>query len=180
MANLLEHLLVHDIRLSPPEIIDLAEPILTVGMAVKTSIRTVYRDVPRLGKAFNRAKRAWAIPDRRLPWGFVAVSEDHDVEAGSFVYLMGEIVTRIGDLPEGWLRCVIPASKYAVFTIRPKRQFAWPLAIGSAKRYIFLEWLPASGYDAGGEIDDFEYHDERSLRKRDPSIDLYVAIRARA
>jgi predicted transcriptional regulator YdeE len=30
--------------------------------------------------------------------------------------------------------------------------------------------------EATGVIDDFEYHDERSLRKSDPEIDLYVAI----
>jgi predicted transcriptional regulator YdeE len=45
------------------------------------------------------------------------------------------------------------------------------------KRYAYTVWLPNSGYELAGAIDDFEYHDERSTRKNDPEIDLYVAIR---
>jgi predicted transcriptional regulator YdeE len=51
------------------------------------------------------------------------------------------------------------------------------LAIGNVKRYAYTVWLPNSGYELAGTIDDFEYHDERSTRKNDPEIDLYVAIR---
>ena len=40
--------------------------------------------------------------------------------------------------------------------------------------------MPKSGYEPAGVIDDFEYHDERGTRKRNPEIDLYVAIKVKA
>jgi len=51
------------------------------------------------------------------------------------------------------------------------------MVIVDAKRYAYTVWLPDSGYEPAGTIDDFEYHDERSTRRKDPEIDLYVAIR---
>ncbi len=38
-------------------------------------------------------------------------------------------------------------------------------------------WLPQSGYLPARIVDDFEWHDERSTRKKGAEIDLYVAIK---
>jgi predicted transcriptional regulator YdeE len=73
----------------------------------------------------------------------------------------------------------IPAIKYAIFPVRPRNRFGWGLAIANAKGYAYTVWLPASGYEPAGVIDDFEYHDERSTRKQNPEIDLYVAVKPR-
>jgi len=43
------------------------------------------------------------------------------------------------------------------------------------KRYIYTVWLPKSGYESAGILDDFELHDERSLG-RHPELQLYVAV----
>ncbi len=32
-------------------------------------------------------------------------------------------------------------------------------------------------YEPAGTVDDFEYHDKRSVRKHHPEIDLYAAIK---
>ena len=80
---------------------------------------------------------------------------------------------------EGLVAFVIPAITYAVFPVRPKNQMGWAFAIPDAKRYAYTVWLPDSAYEAAGVIDDFEYHDERSTRKKNPEIDLYVAIKKR-
>ena len=59
----------------------------------------------------------------------------------------------------------IPAITYAVFPVRPRNRLAWGPAIANAKGYAYTAWMPGSGYEPAGLIDDFEYHDERSTRR---------------
>jgi AraC family transcriptional regulator len=117
------------------------------------------------------------IPNKKLPWGFAAVSRGLDKEKGAFTYFMGDCVTTLEQVPEGLKAFEIPISKYAVFPVRPKNRFGWPVAIASAKKHIYTTWLPNSIYEPAGLINDFEYHDERSVRKSNPEIDLYIAIK---
>ena len=51
------------------------------------------------------------------------------------------------------------------------------MVIVNAKGYAFTNWLPRSGSEQARIMDDFEYHGERRTRKKNPEIDLYVAIR---
>lgn len=146
-------------------------------MTIHTDIRRIYRDVPALGKQFRKYKKAYDIPNTKRPWAFAAVSKGFDKASGTFSYIMGDVVTRIDTIPSGLVAFEIPAQKYVVFPVRPKSRWRWGIAIANTKRYAYTEWLPNSQYKPAGEIDDFEYHDERSVRKRDPEIDLYVAIR---
>ncbi len=160
-----------------PRIVDLEKPILLVGMSVRTSLRSIYRDVPALGRRYQEFKRTHTIANKKEPWAFAAVTWGHDAQTGAMTYLMGDVVTSLADVPAGLERFEIPAIKYAVFPIRPKNRFGWPFAIADVKRYVYTAWLPRSGFHAAGEIDDFEYHDERSARPKAPEVDLYVAIR---
>lgn len=67
---------------------------------------------------------------------------------------------------------------YEVFTVRPEARFLWGDTMGRMKRYTHNEGLSLSTYENAGTIDDFEYHDERSV-SRHPEVDLYVAITSR-
>ncbi|MFN2300071.1 MAG: GyrI-like domain-containing protein [Anaerolineales bacterium] len=160
-----------------PRIVDLERSIRIIGMAADTNMDRIYRDVPALGKAFRDHKRQHPIPGCKEPWGFAAVSTGFNPAVGSFTYTIGDVVNSMKDIPEGLIGFEIPAGRYAVFPVRPKNRFGWGPAIADAKQYAYGIWLPQSGYATGGVIDDFEYHDERSLRKRRPEIDLYVAIK---
>jgi AraC family transcriptional regulator len=131
--------------------------------------------VAQLGKQFEQIKVQ--IPNRQQPWVFAAVSKDFDKQAQTFWYMMGDVVTHIGAIPVGLETFDIPAGTYAVFPVRPKNKFGWGFAIGNTKRFAYEEWLPQSGYKPAGSIDDFEYHDARSERPKNPEIDLYVAIK---
>jgi predicted transcriptional regulator YdeE len=177
MRSVFERFFAHDITSITPRIIDLEGPIQILGMTVDTSLKTVYRDIPVLGKQFAKHKRTHEIPNKRLPWGFAAVSKDFNEAKGTFTYFMGDQVTTLEQVPDGLKAFEIPMGKYAIFPIRPKNRFGWPVAIASAKRHIYMTWLPSSVYTQAGAIDDFEYHDERSTRKSTPEIDLYVAIK---
>jgi predicted transcriptional regulator YdeE len=170
-------LVAEDLEGHEPRIVDLERPIRIVGMTIDTDIKRIYRDVPSLGKAFRDRKRLHPIPGRKEPWGFAAVSQGFDPAVGAVKYTIGDVVNSLEEIPKGLIGFAIPAGRYAVFPVRPKNRFGWGAAIAGAKRYAYESWLPRSGYGPSGVIDDFEYHDERSLRKQRPEIDLYVAIK---
>jgi predicted transcriptional regulator YdeE len=180
MPNLLMRLLVEDLSGFEPRIVDLPAPILIVGMSVDTTLKRIYRDVPALGRQFKALKEQHPIPNLQQPWGFAAVSRGYDPAGGSMTYRMGDVVTRADEIPEGMLAFEIPAITYAIFPVRPKSSLSWGLAIANVKGYAYTTWMPKSGYEPAGVIDDFEYHDERSIDARRPAVDLYVAIKPRA
>ncbi len=174
---MLTRFFVEDIDGYQPRIIELDAPIIIVGLSVDTNLRRIYRDVPALGKRYRDLKRRCEIPNKKQPWAFAAVSSGYDTQTGALSYMMGDVVTSLAGMPAGLQAFEIPALKYAIFPIRLKNAFGWPFAISDAKRYAYTVWLPKSGFEPAGVIDDFEYHDERSTRKRHPEVDLYVAIK---
>ncbi len=179
LRNTLMRFFAHNIDGTQPRIVDLEQPIRMIGMAVDTDLKRIYRDAPSLGKQFREYKQTHEIPGKKQPWAFAALSKGFDKEKGAFSYIIGDVVTSLEKIPAGLISFEIPAMKYAIFPVRPKNRFGWGLAIANAKRYVYNVWLPNSEYEPAGVIDDFEYHDERSVRKSNPSIDLYVAIRER-
>ncbi len=160
-----------------PQIVDLPAPITIVGICVETTLKRIYRDVPALGRRFQALKQQNPVPNLQQPFGFAAVSRGYDAQTGALTYMMGDVVTRAGDIPAGMLAFEIPAITYAIFPVRPRNRLLWGLAIANAKGYAYTVWMPGSGYQPAGVIDDFEYHDERSKDPRQPGIDLYIAIK---
>jgi AraC family transcriptional regulator len=180
IASILMKFLVHDLTGYEPRIVQLHEPIVIMGMSMDTTLKRIYRDVPALVRKFEDLKRAHPIPNRKEPWAFAAVSKDFDPAAGTQTYIMGDVVTSTEGMPAGLISFEIPALSYAVFPVRPKNRLGWGPAIANAKGYAYTVWMPNSGYEPAGVIDDFEYHDERGTRRRNPEIDLYVAIKKKA
>ena len=178
LNRLLVGFFAHRIDGVEPRIVELAEPIHIVGMSMQTNITRIYSDLPSLGRRYREYKKEHPIPNPREPWAFAAVSKDFNRETGAMTYIMGDVVTETKNT-QGLVGFVIPAITYAVFPVRPKNQMGWAFAIPDAKRYAYNVWLPSSRYQPAGVIDDFEYHDERSTRKKDPEIDLYVAVKQR-
>ncbi len=180
MKGRLASLFTYPVDPAEPRILRLTEPILIVGMGVDTSVRTVSRDAPALGKRLREFKAGYRIPHLKQPWAFAAVSKGFDERTGKFSYIMGDVVTRLEKLPPELTAFEIPPLTYAVFSVRPRNRFGWPIAIAATKQYAYTAWLPNSGYEAARIIDDFEYHDERSARRKRPRIDLYVAVKERS
>lgn len=160
-----------------PRIVDLKKPIKIVGLSIQTDSKNVYKQVPELGQRFHEIKNKKGIPHPIKPWGFAAVSKNFDKHAGTWTYIIGDMVTGFDGVPLEFETFEIPAIKYAVFTIRPKNQYLWAYTISQTKKFVYKKWLPQSEYEPAGIIDDFEYHDERSFRQKGAEIDLYVAIK---
>lgn len=157
------------------KIVTLNEPIKAVGLSVKTSVKTVFRDIPGVGKKYKNYKDKNGIPHRKEPWSFVAVSKDYKEETGTWEYILGDVVTNFDKVPKELISFEIPVGIYAVFPVRPKNIFVWGFTIAKTKDYVLETWSPKSKYELTGI--DFEYHDERSTRKKNPEIDLYFAIK---
>ena len=179
LESLITGLFIYRIEGTEPKIVELEEPIKIIGMTVDTDSKGAFRDIAQLGKRFEAYKRQHKVPNKMEPWGFAAVSQDYDERTSAFSYTMGDVVESLERITPGLTGLEIPAGAYAVFPVRPKNRLGWGMAIGNAKSYAYHVWLPNSGYEAAGTIDDLEYHGDRSRRKKDPEIDLYVAIKPR-
>ena len=177
-AGILFYVLIGSFEKVEPTIVTLQEPIKMIGVSTRTGMKTIFRDAARLGQKYRQLKDQGLIQNKKVPWGFVAISKNFQ-GTESWDYLMGDIVSTWDHIPAG-LECFeIPAKTYAVFPIRPRSKFSWGITMGRTKKYIYTEWLPNSKYAADPSIlGDFEYHDERSLARK-PEIALYVAIKER-
>jgi predicted transcriptional regulator YdeE len=175
-AGLLFYFLIGPFEKSEPEIVTLKEPIKMIGVSTRTGMKTIFKDAENLGQKYKQVKDQGLIQNKKVLWGFVAISKNFQ-GTESWDYLMGDVVNTFDHVPAGLESFEIPAMTYAVFPIRPKSKFAWGITIGRTKKYVYTEWLPNSKYAADPSIvGDFEYHDERSLAKK-PEVDLYVAIK---
>lgn len=157
-----------------PKIVTLDKPIYAVGMGTKVNLKTVFKDIPKVGTDYKRYKDKNGIPNKVEPWSFVAMSKDYNEIEKTWDYAMGDVVNDFSTVPDGLTKIEIPAGKYAVFPIRPKNKFVWGFTISKMKEYVMQTWFPKSQYEATGM--DFEFHDERSLQKK-PEIDLYFALK---
>lgn len=176
---LLTKLFAHEVAGMEPRIVELTEPIQLVGVEMATNLDRVKRDVPDLGRRFLKLKETHQIPDRKEPWAIVAVTKNFDPASRDFSYVVGDVVTSLARVPDELTGFEVPLGTYAVFPVRPKSRIGWGVASTITKRYAYNYWLPRSPYQAGGSINDFEYHDERCTRNTDPEIDLYVAVTRR-
>lgn len=172
---LLYFLLIGNIIKDEPQIVKLSDPILLIGIEINTNDKDIYNDVGRLASKFNELKKSNPIPYLKQPWASVNISKDYDIETKTFIYIVGDVVTKFDTIPNGLYYYEVPALTYAIFPIRPKSKLAWGITMGRMKRHIYSEWLPKSGYTPSKIIGDFELHDDRSLGKN-PEINLYVAI----
>ena len=167
---------VINIDTSEPEIVTIGAPIHIVGLEIKTSDKAINRDIEKVSKRFNAIKKIHPVSTLKEPWASVNISKDYVEEQGTFTYVMGDVVTKVENIPEGLRHYEIPALTYAVFTIQPKSMFAWGLTMGRMKHFIYNDWLPGSPYEPSDLLGDFELHDDRSLGKH-PQISLYVALK---
>ena len=158
-----------------PQIVTLKEPIRLLGLEIQTNDKDIYKDVGRVASSFNEIKKKSPLPHLKQPWASINISRDYDPESKTFTYMVGDQVEKIDSVPEGLSAFEIPVMTFAVFPVRPKSRFAWGITMGRMKRYIYTGWLPKSGYESPGVLDDFELHDDRSLG-RHPEIQLYVAV----
>ena len=160
-----------------PRIVTLEEPIEVIGISIRTKVGSTHPDIPQLWQRYMKEGIAGRIPNKKTPSVYYGVSYDYDKSDRSFTYMAGEGVTTLEDLPEGLERYQIAAIKYAVFRVEVKSPDGFPEAIPNAMRYIYDTWLPNSDHEVAEGAGEFELYDERSHRKENAEMDIYVPIK---
>ncbi len=131
-----------------------------------------------IGRLWNRlmaylAERGDSLKHLKPDVGYELHVEHPETAAkGHFEVFVGLEIERLEAAPVELLLKILPATQYAVFTLRGQQiNSDWP-------RYIYQEWLPGSGYQAAYPYN-FQYYDQRfkGLDRLDESeIDVYVPI----
>lgn len=135
------------------------------GLEMETRDARLHRDIPEL----TRRYRACTGRNARRALSLYVLTRDYAPESGRSTLFIG------GRLPgEGLQALRLPGGLYAKLEIRPRFQFLWGAATGSAKRWFYTRWLPQSGFEARNL--EFELHAARALERR-PSAELYFALK---
>ncbi len=131
-----------------------------------------------IGRLWNRLMAFLAVSGDSIKHVKADVGYELHVEhpetaaKGHFEVFVGLEIESLEAAPVELLVKILPATKYAVFTLRGQQiNGDWP-------HYIYQEWLPGSGYQAAYRYN-FQYYDQRfkGLDRLDESqIDVYVPI----
>jgi predicted transcriptional regulator YdeE len=159
-----------------PRIITMSEPIRAAGLITRTSMKTVFKDLPVVYRQYMGYTDQYEVPEKKIPWEYVSLSKNF-AEDKTWDYCTGHVVTGTGEIPEVFTAFEVPAGKYAVFPIKSRFRFMLGLAIGRTKRYIYGRWIPKSRYEFADY--EFEYNNEKMFQENPNYIDLYVAVKDR-
>lgn len=103
-------------------------------------------------------------------WGAIGLCTTvQDAPPGEFEYVAGLVVSKVEDLPEGFVVREVPTYKYAVFT-----HVGALTTLKDTYEYIYQTWLPQSGYQLAGNID-FEYYNE-DFKDFAPDSRFYIYV----
>jgi len=97
-------------------------------------------------------------------------------ENGEFTYVIGIEVKEGKNVPEGYHVCTIPEALYAVFSSPPADAANFSSSIQGTWKYIYSEWLPASGYEFDNGKVDYELYDERCMGETGKICDIYIPV----
>lgn len=154
-----------------------------IGYELKTkSNGENLKEIPAFWQTYIQNGWSRTIPNRVHAESPVELGICHgfDMEAGTFLYLIGMEATDFENVPEGLACREFGEAEYAVFTTPkvPEEQFS--NSIQSTWQAIFGEWFPHSGYEHAGKPE-FELYDARSGPGNELwQMDIYVPVKRRS
>lgn len=148
-----------------------------IGLSLRTNNQNEID--PMKGKIFPLIQKyfheTWAknIPHRKNPnVTFCAYTDYENDHTGDYTYFIGEEVTDINGVPEGFDMLIIPAQTYDKFTTNPGQM---PDVIRNAWFEIW-EMYPKAGQRK--YLTDFEVYDERAADHSKIILDIYIGVHA--
>jgi len=97
------------------------------------------------------------------------ISPDDDSMGGAFEYIAGLPVSKVEDIPEGFVARQVPEHTYAVFAHKGDLP-----SLSNTYEFIYETWLPQSGYTLADNLD-FEYYDD-DFKNFAPDSVFYIYI----
>jgi AraC family transcriptional regulator len=153
-------------------VIKTMESLTVVGPQLATkNDGTNNKEIPLFWQKFMADKGWEKIPQTRNPWVQLGLCGDMAEGSESFVYMIGQIVDGITEIPPGMVARTVPAATYAVFTARGPI----PDAIHKTWKYAYGTWLPGSSEWMRGKTEDFEWYCER-CQQETPEVDIYIPV----
>ena len=150
-----------------------------VGIAARTNnAAEIEPSTAKIGTTvqhyFNNAL-AEKISNRTTPETSYCVYTDYESDfTGVYTYFIGEVVSHIDSIPEGFSSVVIPAQSYVKFTNGP----------GPMPDICIETWQSIwkmSAEDLGGErsyLADFEIYDKRATNYNNVVLDICIGIKS--
>lgn len=117
---------------------------------------------------------AQQIPHRKNPGvTFSAYTDYASNEHGDYTYFLGEAVSSIADIPQGFKSISIPVGKYQKFTTEPGKI---PNVVIQAWQQIWQ--MPNEQLDGQRNYQtDFEVYDQRAIDPNNTVLDIYIGIK---
>lgn len=127
-----------------------------------------------IGKLWKRfVAREKTIKNRVENGGYeVHIEPEEYEETKNYYVFVGVEVEKVENLPLEMFTKILPASKYAVFTLKGKE------ITSNWQDKIYKEWLPQSGYEEAHKFT-IEYYDDRfkGIDNTESELDIYVPIK---
>lgn len=128
----------------------LKEPVMVVGYGRRVPYNKPETKQPMIdaliGSYFGDDMPA-TIPNRAFPEVGFGIVGEFDPLTGEGLYMMGEQVTGLSEIPEGLRAFTLPVGEYVSIMFRAKdKPTLTTEAMDTAYRKLYDEWLPASGY----------------------------------
>ncbi len=160
------------IQKSEPEIVNLNKSIISSGLKIRTTDKTLFKDLQKVYDNYTKLKEEKGIPNMKEPWEYISLSNNFQgIE--SWDYYTGHVITN-QSVPTYLIKFETPKGTYAIFKLRGKNKLTFGISLGKLKQYIYTQWLPNSKYNFGGS--EFEYNNKSMDEKNPYDIDLYVLI----
>lgn len=148
-----------------------------IGLTIRTNNENEVN--PQKAKISALAEQYWTgnyanqIPNRANPGKTYAVYTEYEGdERGDYTYFLGEEVTQIDSIPEGFVSFTLPPSKYVQFTTEPGQI---PEVIINAWRQIWLMGDKELGGKRAFQAD-LEVVDVKNLNPEKAVFDIFIGI----
>lgn len=117
------------------------------------------------------------IPHRTVPYVQIGIVGEYDAQTGMGLYMMGELVDRIEEIPEGLRSFTLPVGTYVKITFQAKdKETLVTSALDEAYGKLYSEWLPASGYQEAEMLAVEVYPQETFEVPANPSMEIWTRI----
>ena len=149
-----------------------------VGIAARTNnaneMKPETGKIPSMIQKYCHGGLSEKILNRKNPGTTYCVYTNYESDVtGDYTYFIGEEVTSLERVPEGFETIAIPAQNYAKFTNQPGTMPA--VCIG-----MWQNIWAMNPSDLGGErlyIADFEVYDQRSTDPKNTVLDIYIGLK---
>ena len=113
------------------------------------------------------------IPNRKIPGTTICAYTDYESDHnGGYTYFIGEEVSSLDNIPEGFSTLTIPEQKYAKFTTE-----AGPMPKVCIDAWQKIWQMSAQDFGAPRRYHtDFEVYDERAKDQSNVVLDLFIGL----